>query len=126
MKHVSLAYIERANKVLVVWHKRHLGWVLPGGRVEPGEGPIAALYREVQEETGVTVKWAAPIWQGLRETAYLHVYHVSIALQQPREAEEGSPVSWFTREAHLAGAPHREFYEKLYEQFPLGYGGPET
>lgn len=30
-------------------------WSLPGGRVEPGESDVAAVVREVQEETGLTV-----------------------------------------------------------------------
>ncbi len=34
----------------------HRGWTTPGGRVEPGESPVAALKREVYEETGYSVE----------------------------------------------------------------------
>jgi 8-oxo-dGTP diphosphatase len=30
-------------------------WSLPGGRIEPGESEVAAVAREVEEETGLTV-----------------------------------------------------------------------
>jgi 8-oxo-dGTP diphosphatase len=59
---VACALIDADNRVLVTQRpegKALAGlWEFPGGKLEPGERPEAALIRELNEELGVTVKEA--------------------------------------------------------------------
>ena len=56
---VALALIDQAGRVLMQQrplHRAHGGlWEFPGGKVEPGEGPCAALVREIDEELGLVI-----------------------------------------------------------------------
>lgn len=41
------------NEILLVKHRHHGVWTVPGGQVEVGENLIDALKREIKEETGI-------------------------------------------------------------------------
>ena len=57
MKQVVAALIVRDGKVLICQRTQHqpmaLKWEFPGGKIEPGEQPKAALKRELEEELGI-------------------------------------------------------------------------
>jgi 8-oxo-dGTP diphosphatase len=65
MTTVVAAVIERAGQVLIAQRKRTgqhpLKWEFPGGKVEPGEAPEAALARELEEELGIRARVDAAI-----------------------------------------------------------------
>lgn len=56
---VVCAVIERNGYMLVAQRPPHkllpLKWEFPGGKVEPGESPAAAIVREIREELGCEV-----------------------------------------------------------------------
>jgi 8-oxo-dGTP diphosphatase len=59
---VAAALVDSDGRVLIAQRpegKQLAGlWEFPGGKVEPGETPEAALIRELDEELGITVKHA--------------------------------------------------------------------
>jgi 8-oxo-dGTP pyrophosphatase MutT (NUDIX family) len=49
-------FVVHEDRTLLHWHRRLQTWMPPGGHVEPDEDPVAALLREIREETGVAAE----------------------------------------------------------------------
>ena len=64
----AYAVITRGGRILLSRMAPHLVdghlWTLPGGGIDFGEEPAAAVVREVHEETGLDCTVGAPLWIG--------------------------------------------------------------
>ena len=102
-KLVVAALIEEAGKILLSRRRADqslpLCWEFPGGKVEPGEAPEAALVRELREELG-----CGALVGGIAEIVfhayedfdlYMLVYRCTIADGRPH-AVQVADVAWFT------------------------------
>lgn len=119
------------GKFLVVWNKRRECWTLPGGKVEPGETDLAALFRELYEEVRLVMNrptvdtpdsecarllyeaqgvlgdgWVVKVF----EVRFLAPkkrqpigadFHLTSEVLDPVEGEEGCPVTWWSRDEFL-------------------------
>jgi len=84
------AVVEREGRLLLVRHQkpdRAPYWVLPGGRLEPGETIPECAAREVAEETGLDARFSGLLYVGefLREGR--HTVDVTVRMTVDKEAE---------------------------------------
>jgi 8-oxo-dGTP pyrophosphatase MutT (NUDIX family) len=85
------------------------GWELPGGRVEPGEDFIAALKREVREETGCDVEVARLTGVASAVTApglTLFTFLCRHTAGEPHPGDDSLEAGWFGPEAAVALVTH--------------------
>lgn len=77
---VVAAIITRDGKVLACQRSRNsefaLKWEFPGGKIQPGETPRAALARELDEELGIRAKIGSEV---------CHTRHRYLEMQEPVE-----------------------------------------
>jgi 8-oxo-dGTP pyrophosphatase MutT (NUDIX family) len=116
---VVTAYVVDGDKVLLLFHRKHQGWLPPGGHMEKCEDPLRALIREFWEETSLVI---APVTAGDprgNEPSVLMLptpHHVQVELIDPKHEhvdlvyfcriisgtlkgnEESEEIRWFTRE----------------------------
>src|SRR5947209_4764288 len=100
---VACALVDADKRVLIAQRpegKALAGlWEFPGGKLEPGERPEAALIRELHEEIGVTVKEACLAPLTFASHAYAD-FHLLMPLYICRRWEglavprEGQQLAW--------------------------------
>lgn len=103
--HIVLAWIERKEAVLQtqfpetsLWRGQ---WGFPGGKVEKGETSIAALYRECQEELGITLNATKHLYTHRQSPAMeFEIWHVS-AFQGEPCAREQQILEWISKDKLL-------------------------
>jgi 8-oxo-dGTP diphosphatase len=86
------AVVDREGQLLLVRHQkpgRDPYWVLPGGRLEPGETIPECAAREVAEETGLSARFSGLLYVGefLREDRH------TVDVVARMEAEAGSEAA---------------------------------
>ena len=77
---VAVAIIVEQSCVLLVHRRANDGappWVLPGGKVEPGESAGQAAAREVLEETGLTVRAVRILGERIHPDTGAHLVYVA-------------------------------------------------
>ena len=100
---VAVALVDPDNRVLIAQRpegKKLAGlWEFPGGKIDAGERPEAALIRELQEELGITVKEACLAPLTFASFAYPD-FHLLMPLYICRrwegfvQSREGQALKW--------------------------------
>ncbi|WP_163511133.1 (deoxy)nucleoside triphosphate pyrophosphohydrolase [Fodinicola acaciae] len=90
------AAILRDGRVLAAQRKTPARWEFPGGKVEPGEEPVAALVRECEEELGVRIDVHDPLADDVPlpgDRGVLSVFAATIVSGEP-VAREHAELRW--------------------------------
>ena len=102
-KLVVAALVRDGEGRILLTQRRHdqpmpLKWEFPGGKVEPGEAPVAALAREIQEELGCAAEVGRideVVFHAYAEFDLYMLVYVCTLDGEPR-AVEVAQVHWVT------------------------------
>ena len=96
------------------------GLTFPGGHVEPGESLVDSIVREMQEETGLTIRNPKLIgsksWMQKDGSRYLVLLYIATEYEGELRSSEEGDISWMTIEEMRAGkmVEGMELYFRVY------------
>src|ERR1700716_2310265 len=93
-------------------------WSLPGGRVEPGEDDVAALVREMAEETGLVVQPGPLVGRVLRGRYAIADYRCTVVGGELRAGDDALDARWCDAAA-LAELPLVELLVETLTQWDV-------
>ena len=115
MKQVVAALIVRDGQVLICQRTAHqpmaLKWEFPGGKIEPGEQPKAALKRELEEELGINAHIGQEVAQVRHQYRHGGVVELRFYEVQEFEGELENKIFKEIRWAKLGELPSYDFLE---------------
>jgi len=122
----TLVFVVKDGRILLIRKKRGLGAGkinAPGGRLEPGETPLEAAVREVQEELCITPVELTYSGENLFQfvdgySIHVHVFKAGDYEGEPTETDEASPI-W----SNLDAIPYEEMWEDDKLWVPLVLDG---
>ena len=122
----TLVFVVKDGRILLIRKKRGLGAGkinAPGGRLEPGETPLEAAVREVQEELCITPVELTYSGENLFQfvdgySIHVHVFKAGDYEGEPTETDEASPI-W----SNLDAIPYAEMWEDDKLWVPLVLDG---
>lgn len=118
----NMCMVQDGEKVLV---QKRLdpnwpGIIFPGGHVESGESFVAAVIREVYEETGLTIKnprlCGVKEWENHDGSRYIVLLYKTDSFSGELHDSAEGPVFWTTREEILTMSM-TEHFDKIMEVF---------
>jgi len=119
------AFINKDNKVLVVWNKYGLDF--PGGRIKETEimnvsreSLTTSLQREVFEETGLEIEIGEPFaawFYKRKKTVFLVGYECKYASGQVNLSDEHYKYEWVDKSNYKAVDDNSDYFEALENYF---------
>ena len=81
-------------------------WEFPGGKIEPGEAPAAAISRELHEELGIDIgaacPWITRVFEYPHGTVHLRFFRIFEWQGEPHP-REGQDIGWQTLDTLVSG-----------------------
>lgn len=107
----NMCMLRRADGKVLIQNRRDPSWgglTFPGGHIEPGESLVDSVIREMQEETGLTVKHPRLVgtksWmQKDGSGRYLVLLYTATEYEGELHSSEEGDMAWMTIEEMRAG-----------------------